>query len=82
MDGDKLKENTVQETTKPMAYDTLFGNRSFYSLIDKLEEHAKLKNPQLKGWDLDTYYDTAFAWMGKDEELKKKVDSLDFGTQS
>jgi hypothetical protein len=47
-----------------------------------LEEHAKLKNPQLKGWDLDTYYDIAFAWMGKDDELKKKVDSLDFGTQS
>ena len=55
---------------------------SFYSLIDKLEEHAKFKNPKLKGWDLDTYYDIAFAWMGKDKELKKKVDSLDFGTQT
>ena len=76
--------NTVKKIRNAHAAKFGIGNvsSSFYSLIDKLEEHAKLKNPQLKDWDLDTYYDIAFAWMGKDDELKKKVDSLDFGTQS
>ena len=77
------KENKNAKTTADNGNDFIADvSSSFYSLIDKLEEHAKLKNPQLKGWDLDTYYDIAFAWVGKEKELKKKVDSLDFGVVS
>jgi len=72
---------TVKEIRNTHADRFDMGNTSssFYELIDKLEEHAKLKDPRLGRWDIDTYYNIAFAWMGKDKELKQKVDSLDFG---
>ena len=86
MSATKVKLSERQETTANKQHDNKVSHisnisDSFYSLIDKLEEHAKLKNPKLKCWSLETYYDIAFNWIGKEEELKKKVESFDFGNK-
>ena len=47
----------------------------FYSLIDRLQEHYESKNPGKK-WDNDAYYSIAIMWIGKEKELKKRVENL------
>jgi hypothetical protein len=43
-----------------------------YGLVDRLQKHSEWKYPERK-WTAQFYYDCAFAWMGKEDELEKRV---------
>ena len=45
---------------------------SFYSLIDRLQKHSEWKYPESK-WNNDFYYECAFLWKGKENELEERV---------
>lgn len=49
---------------------------SFYGLIDRLQECSETKYPN-RTWSADTYYSIAFEWLGKDDELQKRVEKLE-----
>lgn len=48
----------------------------YYSWIDRLQKCSEVLHPERK-WSNDFYYDCAFAWIGKEEELKRKVLELE-----
>jgi hypothetical protein len=43
-----------------------------YNLVDRLKVHSKWKYPE-RQWTTEFYYDVAFAWLGKEDELEKLV---------
>lgn len=45
-------------------------------LIDRLQKCSEIRNPDRK-WSIDTYYAIAFQWIGKEEELKQRVEKLE-----
>jgi len=47
-----------------------------YSLVDRLKKHSEWKYPTRK-WTLDFYYECAFQWMDKIEDLEKRVIELE-----
>jgi len=49
---------------------------SLYSLVNRLQKHSEWKYPN-REWTVDTYYDIAFQWMGKEKELEKRVLKLE-----
>ena len=49
---------------------------SFYSLIDRLQNHSEWKYPE-RIWTNDFYYECAFQWKGKDKELEERVLKLE-----
>lgn len=51
-------------------------NDSFYSLIDRLQKHSEWKYPD-RIWSIDTYYNIAFCWIGKEKELEERVLKLE-----
>lgn len=75
-------ENTVKDRAY---YEVSYGisgvNEDFYMLIDKLHEHSKWKYPN-RVWTIDIYYSIAFAWLGKEEELKSRVLKLESEMQA
>lgn len=54
---------------------------NFYSLIDRRQKHSEAKNP-LNKWSIDTYYEIAFAWIGKEDALKERVLKLEAELQA
>jgi hypothetical protein len=51
-------------------------SRRLYPLIDRLQKHSEWKYPERK-WNPQFYYDCAFAWMGKEDELEQRVLKLE-----
>lgn len=50
--------------------------QSFYDLIDRLQAVSTINHPQ-RPWSEDFYYSCAMAWIGKEEELKQRVEMLE-----
>lgn len=48
----------------------------FFKLIDRLQAHSEWKYPN-RLWTNDTYYNIAWEWRDKKEELKKRVEKLE-----
>lgn len=51
-------------------------NVELYQLIDRLQKHSEWKYPERK-WTNEFYYECAFQWMNKIDELKNKVLKLE-----
>lgn len=51
-------------------------NVELYQLIDRLQKHSEWKYPEKK-WTNEFYYECAFQWMNKIDELKNKVLKLE-----
>ena len=47
-----------------------------YPLIDRLQKHSEWKYPERK-WSIDFYYECAFCWMYKIDELERQVLKLE-----
>ena len=52
------------------------ATNEFYSLIDRLQKCWEKKYPNRK-WADDIYYSIAFEWLGKEEELKDRIEKLE-----
>lgn len=51
-------------------------NSDFYILIDRLQVHSEWKYPN-RLWTNDTYYNIAWEWRDKKEDLKNRVEMLE-----
>ena len=49
---------------------------SLYPLIDRLQKHSEWKYPERK-WTNEFYYNCAFCWMNKIDELERQVLKLE-----
>lgn len=49
---------------------------SLYQLIDRLQKHSEWKYPNRK-WTNDFYYECAFQWQFKIDELERQVLKLE-----
>jgi len=49
---------------------------SLYPLIDRLQKHSEWKYPERK-WTNNFYYECAFQWMNKIDELERQVLKLE-----
>ena len=50
--------------------------QSFYDLIDRLQAVSTINHPE-RPWSNDTYYTIAFQWIGKEDDLKRRVEMLE-----
>lgn len=52
------------------------GSENLYKLIDQLKDLSERKYPNRK-WSMEFYYECAFAWINKENELKERILKLE-----
>jgi len=67
--------NTDKNTPMPQC-DKNSVSSSLYPLIDRLKKHSEWKYPNRK-WTNNFYYECAFQWMNKIDELEIQVSRLE-----